>query len=320
MRSLAVPLCALALSCSDATPAPTLPRADAATDATPVTDVAVTDVAVTDVSAEDAAVFPPVPAVAERVTESPSEKVVSEFPPGAIARLELLLRDPDGFLTALDRAESSRDANAAMASLTRVLVGAVTVGAGLFGGIVGAHRGGLQVLYCAVKVPLILLVTLVVCAPAFIALARAARLPLGSRSVIALALGSSARFALVLVGLAPFVWLMEGWSLGYHRVILSIVAVCAFAGIAAGKLLFTGLSRSGSAGVRVGMAFVALFGLVGAQTSWILRPYVVRPRTEHPPFVRALEGDLFDSLRHTARSSVVYSGARASECEGSSCD
>ncbi len=276
-------------------------------------------------TAEAAAVFPPVPALAEVLTERPSETVISDLPRGAIARLELLLRDPDGFLTGLDGAESSRDANAAMASLTRVLVGAVSVGAGLFGAIVGAHRGGLQVLYCAVKVPLILLVTLVVCAPAFVALARAARLPLGSRSVIALALGSCARFALVLVGLAPFVWLMEGWELGYHRVILSVVAVCAFAGVAAGRLLFKGLARAGGAGTRVGLAFVAVFAVVGAQTSWIMRPYVVRPRTESTPFVRSLEGDFLQALGTTARSAILYSGrteraAREAGCKGASCD
>jgi len=46
---------ALALACSDATPAPTLPRTDAATDGTPVTDVAVTDVAAPDGTAPDGA-------------------------------------------------------------------------------------------------------------------------------------------------------------------------------------------------------------------------------------------------------------------------
>lgn len=44
----------LALACSDATPAPTLPRPDAATDGTPVTDVAETDVTAPDVAAPDA--------------------------------------------------------------------------------------------------------------------------------------------------------------------------------------------------------------------------------------------------------------------------
>ncbi len=46
---------ALALACSDATPAPTLPRPDAATDATPVTDVAATDVTAPDGTAPDGA-------------------------------------------------------------------------------------------------------------------------------------------------------------------------------------------------------------------------------------------------------------------------
>ncbi len=240
-----------------------------------------------------------------------------ELPRGPIARLELLARDPERFLSCLARVDSSPDAAVTLTSLTRSLVGAVVVGAGLFGAVIGAHRSALQSFYCTLKVPMILLITLVVCAPPFIALARVGGLPLGARHVIALALSSCARFALVLVGLAPFVWLMEGWSLGYHRVILSVVAVCLAAGLGAGQLLFSGLARAGSNGTRVGLAFVALFGLVGAQTSWILRPYVVRPRTEHAPFVRALEGDFFDALRTTARSSIVYGRQR---CEGRSCD
>jgi hypothetical protein len=228
---------------------------------------------------------------------------MGELPPGAVAQLEVLLRDPAAFLAALDRLAGAPD-GAALGALTRVLVGAVVVGAGLFGSVVGAHRGGVQVLACAVKVPLIVLVTLVVCAAPFVAFARAAALPLRARAVLALALGSCARFALVLLGLAPIVWLMEGWSLGYHRVILAVVAVCAVAGVAAGRLLFSGLAAHGAAGTRVGLAFVAVFAVVGAQTSWILRPYVVRPRTEHVPFVRALEGDFIGSLGTTARSAA----------------
>ncbi len=271
-------------------------------------------------TAEAAPALPPAPAAepAPRyVPLAPPKAPDPELPPGAIARLELLVRDPDAFLAALDRAESSGDV---MASLTRTLVGAVTLGAGLFGAVIGAHRGGLQVAYCALKVPLILLVTLVVCAPPFLALARAASLPIGARSVIALALGSCARFALVLVGLAPFVWLMEGWSLGYHRVILSVVAVCAVAGVAAGRMLFAGLSRAGGAGTRVGLAFVAVFAVVGAQTSWILRPFVVRPRTEHVPFVRSLEGDFVGAIGTTARSAAGVYSERRTDCGSASCD
>lgn len=271
------------------------------------------------------AVFDPLPTLAPAPAPAAAP---AALPPGAIARLELLLRDPAAFLAALDRVEASPHADAAAAALARALVGAVAVGAGLFGVVVGAHRGGLQVIFCAVKVPLILLVTLVVCAAPFLAFAHAARLPLTARAVITLALASSARFALVLLGLAPFVWLMEGWSLGYHRVILAVVAVCAAAGVAAGRVLFSGLARFGGAGTRVGLAFVAVFGLVGAQTSWILRPFVLRPRTEGVPFVRALEGDFLDALGTTARSAMRRDDGRPPpparrplpDCRSAPCD
>jgi hypothetical protein len=52
--------------------------------------------------------------------------------------------------------------------------------------------------------------------------------------------------------------------------------------------------------------------VVGAQTAWLLRPFLVRPRTEHVPFVRHLEGDLFGSVGVTMRSAAgVYDSDRA---------
>jgi hypothetical protein len=255
----------------------------------------------------DAALFPPIPARAEPAVTpapAPAEPLAEPAPDSPIGRLESLMRDPTQFLDATER---GLDDPAAAASLARVLLAAITVGAGIFGAVVGAHRGGLQVVWCAVKVPLILVLTLVVCTPAFVALARAAGLSLGARGVITLSLASCARFALVLLGLAPIVWLAQGWSMGYHRVILAVVAVCAVAGVAAVRLTYRGLARAGAAGARVAVAVVTIFALVGAQTSWILRPFVVRPRTAHVPFVRALEGDFLAAVVTSARSAVIYS-------------
>lgn len=244
--------------------------------------------------------FPSIP-----LPPPPAARPAPTLAPGAVARLELLLRDPDAFFAAVERLDAADD-HVALASITRTLLGAIVAGASLFGVVIGAHRGGWQVLSCAVKLPLLLLVTLVVCAPSFVALAHAAELTTRARGIVTLSLGACARFALVLTGLAPFVWLIEGWTMGYHRVILAVVAVCAVAGFAAGNTLFRGLSRSGAAGLRVGVAFVAVFALVGAQTSWLLRPFVVRPRTQHVPFVRALEGDFLDSVTTSARSAAGH--------------
>ncbi len=150
---------------------------------------------------------------------------------------------------------------------------------------------------------------------------RARRASPARRAVIALALASCARFALVLLGLAPFVWLMEGWSLGYHRGDpRGGGGVRGRRGLRRARLLFGGLARGGASGTRVGIAFVTVFALVGAQTSWILRPFVVRPRTEHVPFVRALEGDFLDALRTSGPLRRAGRHRGALRCRGASCE
>ena len=75
-------------------------------------------------------------------------------------------------------------------------------------------------------------------------------------------------------------------------------------------MLFSGLARAPGPGLLAGCAFVLVYAIVGAQSAWLLRPFVVRPRTEHVPFVRAIEGDLLDAVRTSARSaSGDYEGA-----------
>ena len=237
--------------------------------------------------------------------------------PRSASLVEQLVRDPKGFLVRIE----GRDVPA----LVRELLAVVAIGGSIFGAVVGSSRGGRQVIFGAVKLPLLLIGTLVLCAPAFMAVARATGAAISPRAVIALTLGASARFALVLAGLAPVVWLVQG-MLGYHGLILMIVTVCAVSGCAAGGLLFRGLfaAQGAGAGERstraferarespaaawagplAGLAFVAIYAVVGAQSAWLLRPFVVRPRTVDVPFVRSLEGDLLDSVATSVRSSA----------------
>jgi hypothetical protein len=215
--------------------------------------------------------------------------------PGRLGLLEALVREPDAFLQTASREDG--------VALVRALVASVLVGAGVFGAVVGAFRGGAQVVYCAVKVPLVLLGTLIVCTPAFVAIARATGTRMGARDVVALTLGACARFSLVLACIAPVVWLLEDWC-GYHRMVLLSFTACAIAGLASGALLFRGLLRRPGSGHIAGLAFVAVFGLVGAQTSWLLRPYVVRPQTRQTPVVRQLEGDLPEAVWMSIRSAL----------------
>lgn len=210
------------------------------------------------------------------------------------AVLSRLLRDP-GEIAASCRED--RDVRAiAVTSLLSILAGAAA-----FGGVIGSFRGGPQIVYAALKVPLALLATLAICAPAFHALCAGLGRAWPMRSIVALSLASAGRSALVLLALSPALWLLYDRGLGYHSAALAASLAYAIAGLAALGILVRGLSQ-GPGRVLTALSFVMVFFAVGGQSSWILRPYLVRPRTEHIPFVRAREGSFADSLYMSSRS------------------
>jgi len=231
----------------------------------------------------------------DRSTPPDTERAAEPSASPALVLVEELLREPGRFVDRLDE-------NASPARI-RLLLGIIAVTGAVFGAAVGMFRGGIQTLYCATKVPLVLLVTLAVSAPAFLAVARATRTEISARGLIGLTLGASARFGLVLAGLAPVLWLCEGVA-GYHRMILATVAACAIAGCMAGGLLFRGLARAKGHGALAGICIVGIFAIVGGHSSWMLRPFVVRPRTKHVPFLRPVESDLASSVGKSTRSAA----------------
>lgn len=180
-------------------------------------------------------------------------------------------------------------------------IAAVLVGAAAFGGVIGSFRGGVQIFYGAVKVPLAMLAALAICAPAFHALAAGFGRAWPMRSIIALALAAAGRASLVLLALSPALWLLFDLGMGYHSAALAAAFAYAIAGGAAVSLLLRGLGPQ-SGRVLTAIAFVGVFFAVGGQTSWILRPYLVRPRTEKVPFLRAREGSFADSILMSSRS------------------
>ena len=180
---------------------------------------------------------------------------------------------------------------------------AIAAGAAAFGGVLGSYRGGVQIAYAAVKVPLALLFTLAVCVPALHALAATLGRPWSIRTVIGLSLAAAGRSSLVLLAFAPALWLILDWGTSYHAAALCAATAYGVAGLAALGVLLRGLGP-GRGRVRTALAFVALFFAVGGQTSWILRPYLVRPRTEATPFLRAREGGFADAVVTSGRSAL----------------
>lgn len=216
--------------------------------------------------------------------------------------IALLLRDPKEVARRCLEEEGLRP-------LALGSIASLVLGAAVFGGVVGSFRGGEQILYAAVKVPLAMLGALVICVPAFHAIAATLGRAWPLRTVIALTMASAGRAALVLLAFAPMLWLGYDLGLGYHAAVLAAAGAYALAGLAALGVLLRGLGRQKHA-VATALAFAAVFLAAGGQTSWSLRPYLVRPQTEEAPFVRSVEGGFADAIYRSTRSSIgIYDRA-----------
>jgi hypothetical protein len=205
-----------------------------------------------------------------------------------------LLRAPASIAAACREDREIREI--AITSLLSIILGAAA-----FGGVIGSFRGGVQILYGAVKIPLVMMITLAICAPAFHAFAAGLGRAWPMRSIIALTLAAAGRSSLVLLAVSPALWLLFDLGIGYHTAALAAAFAYAIAGAAAVGILIRGLGAHAGR-LLTACAFVGVFFAVGGQTSWILRPYLVRPRTEQIPFVRAREGSFADALLMSSRS------------------
>ena len=214
--------------------------------------------------------------------------------PRSLGAIDLLLRDREVMLA---RIRSGAD----IPAILRTMVATIALTMAIVGAALGSYRGGEQIAYAAIKLPLVLLGTAALSAPVLTAIGRAfgRRTPLVHD--LALVMCALAFGALLLVSTTPLILLGRALSFTYHEMILMTVVLFAIGGVAALHVVIRALSiehlREPMPGWRTSVFGLCLvFILVGGQLSWALRPYLVRPRTPDVPFVRAKEGSLFDAI------------------------
>jgi hypothetical protein len=220
----------------------------------------------------------------------------SPAPRPALGMIDLLLRDREGMLARIREGSE-------LAAIMRTMIATIAVTMAIVGATLGSYRGGIQIAYAAIKLPVVLLGTAALSAPALSAIGAA----LGRRSRLAadlaLVMTALAFGSLLLVACTPLIMLGRSVDLDYHRMILAVVAMFAIAGSAALRMICRGVALEAAPGWRTAVAgLCVVFSLVGGQLSWALRPYLVRPRTPDVPFVRDVEGSLFDSVTGAMQS------------------
>ena len=213
-----------------------------------------------------------------------------------LLRLDELLRSPK---TVAERIAAREDLRPLVMSALLALV----VGAGTFGAVLATSRGGLQLLYSAVKLPLAILITLCLCVPAFFAIARALGRDIVFGGMVGLMLSAAGRAALVLMALAPAVWFLFDRGLDYHLGVLLSAGCYGLAGVSALRLVASGVGLD-ARGLGILACCAAVLLPTGAQSAWMLRPFIGRPAQAHVPLLRHKESSFADAVYTTFRTST----------------
>lgn len=224
--------------------------------------------------------------------------------------LDELLRSPAAVAQRVKRGEELR-------ALVVAALLALVVGAGSFGAVLATARGGLQVGYSALKLPLAVLFSLCLCVPAFAAITRALGRDVDLGAMVGLSLSAAARGALVLLAFAPAVWFALDRGLGYHGAVLLSATCYGVAGLSALRVMASGVGCD-ARGLGILLCCAAVLLPTGAQSAWMLRPFIGRPSQAQVPFLRHKESSFADAVYRSAFSSMgMYRWSRMSELQTS---
>jgi hypothetical protein len=210
----------------------------------------------------------------------------------------LLLREPERLLGRERDDEQTADN---LALLAPRLLAITLLGAALLGLVIGSYRGELQYLYAALKTPLLLLLPVLIGLPAIRAFHGACDVEVGWTRLALAALVSVARTAVLAAACAPVLWLYLSWNPDYHRAVLAMAGTLVLVGIPGLLTLIAALPEGGRQRPLANVASIAVLGVLLAQSGWLLRPFIVRPRAEIT-LLRSVEADVFSSLASTGSS------------------
>ena len=177
---------------------------------------------------------------------------------------------------------------------------------GTFGGFHGDRIW--MVLFSAIKVPLLLIVTGAVCLPSFFVLNTLFGLREDFPQVMRALMMTQAGFAIILLSFAPFTLFWYASSADYDASTLFNAMIFAAASLTAQWLLgrhYRPLIARQPRHRILHRVWLVLFAFVGIQTAWILRPFVGMPNAP-AQFLRAESwGNAYVEIAHKMRDVVV---------------
>ncbi len=227
---------------------------------------------------------------------------IPALPPSAsiLRTAELLLRNPSAVLAQVQAGGPE------LRELPLRLTVCALAGFGVFGFLLGFTRSPLAGLAAAPKLMLVGLGSLAVCLPALHVYGRLLGARISALQAVCEALVALATTGLTLLGLAP-VWLAFANTVnhpptGYFHVMLGSLGFLGVAALRGVWVLVKGLRAQSRTVIHL-LAWTALYGMVGVQMAWVVRPFVGNPGSA-TVVIRPLESSAFDAAATLWRSNV----------------
>lgn len=191
---------------------------------------------------------------------------------------------------------------AQLAFQTRMLLIASFGLLAVYGALIGAFGGPEQALSSALKLPLLFLLTALVCFPTLFILNQFAGAKVSAGQYVAVIQASIAVSSLILIAFAPIsaFFLMTSTNYAFFKLLnVAILGFSAFMGV---RFLYShtlAISESAAPSKvithRILSFWVVLFAFVGSQLGWTLRPFFGSPGMEFE-VVREVGGNFYSDV------------------------
>ncbi len=172
----------------------------------------------------------------------------------------------------------------------------------LYGIIMGSYSGAAQALSAGIKVPLLFVLSLLICFPAFFIIQHILGSTMRLPHMTAILLSGFVLTGAIMVSFTPIVAFFMLTGGNYHFLQLLHVAIFVLAGLFGMKTVLDALKYSceqkniyPKTGVVVFRFWVVILAFVGIQLAWNLRPFVAE-RDEPFALFRSYEGNFYTAV------------------------
>ena len=192
----------------------------------------------------------------------------------------------------------------------------IAAGGVVYGGVMGTFGGFagdrlLQIMFSAVKVPLLLLVTTALALPSFFVLNTLLGLRDDFPEAVRAVAVTQVAVAVALAALAPYTALWYASTTDYHEALVFNAAMFAVASTAAQWVLrrrYTRLMARNRRHRVMLWVWLGAYAFVGIQMGWVLRPFVGQPHTPVTFFREGSWGNAYVAVIETSWLAVKSLG------------